>query len=67
MLFAATGGMVLMEVVMVNKATHKFTQQNQNILEFLLSSVLGALIALQISGFGNTTRVLNSSSHVVTM
>jgi hypothetical protein len=56
-----------MEVVMVNKATHKFTQQNQNILEFLLSSVLGALIALQISGFGNTTRVLNSSSHVVTM
>jgi hypothetical protein len=65
-LFAATGGMVLMEVVMVNKATHKFTQQNL-ILEFLLSSVLGALIALQISGFGNTTRVLNSSSHVVTM
>jgi hypothetical protein len=55
-----------MEVVMVNKATHKFTQQNL-ILEFLLSSVLGALIALQISGFGNTTRVLNSSSHVVTM
>ncbi len=66
MLFAATGGMALMEVVMVNKATHKFTQQ-MLILEFLLSSVLGALIALQISGFGNTTRVLNSSSHVVTM
>ncbi len=55
-----------MEVVMVNKATHKFTQQ-MLILEFLLRSVLGALIALQISGFGNTTRLLNSSSHVVTM
>ncbi len=66
MLFAATGGMVLMEVVMVNKATRKFTQQ-MLILEFVLSSVLGALIALQISRLGNTTRVLNSSSHVVTM